>query len=115
MPTYEYECSRCSKLTSALRSVCDRFLPLSCPFCGANTSLVLSIFSISHNRNSNHVSTGPSSRPTGVRFESSTSATFRGCHFENLKTGIDAPADAMLDIDGCTFSNVEQPLKIRDE
>lgn len=119
MPTYEYECNICSRITSALRPIRDRLLPVSCPFCGSTTSFVLSSFSISHHMKSEPLArsmrVGQHSGPTGVHFAGKGGGTFKDCHFENLKTGISAPADATLDIDGCTFTNVEQPIQIRDE
>lgn len=119
MPTYEYECSSCSRITSALRPIRDRLLPVSCSFCGSATSFVLSSFSISHNMKSAPIDrsmrAGPHSGPAGIHFAGAGSGTIKDCHFENLKTGISAPADANLDIDGCTFTNVEQPIQIRDE
>lgn len=119
MPTYEYECNSCSKITSALRPIRDRRLPLRCPFCSAATAFVLSRFSISHHRKSapvtRPVSATSHSGPTGIHVTGSGGGSFKDCHFANLKTGISAPAGAKLDIDSCTFSNVEQPIKIRDE
>jgi len=119
MPIYEYECKACLRITSTLRPIRDRDLPLGCPDCGEATSLVLSSFSIPHSMKSPTVdksrSTNSHRGPTGVHIGPSAGASFKDCHFENLKTGISAPAGASVDVDGCTFSNVERPVEIRDE
>lgn len=119
MPMYEYECEACLRISEVLRSMSERNLPLTCPGCGGMTSLVLSSFSIFHSGKSEVVGkshrTNSSHGPTGVHIGPSGGATFKDCHFENLKTGISAPVGASVDIDGCTFNNVERPVEIRDE
>jgi putative FmdB family regulatory protein len=117
MPIYEYECKACSKISAVLRSIGERDLPLACPSCGGVTSFVLSSFSTPHSGKSEVArksrSASSTRGPTGVHIEPSGGATFKDCHFENLGTGISAPAGASVDIDGCTFSNVERPVEIR--
>ena len=118
MPIYEYECKACAKVSEVLRSIGERDLPLACPSCGGVTSFVLSGFSTPHSGKSevSRKSRSSSSRgSTGVHIEPSGGATFKDCHFEGLGTGISASAGASVDIDGCTFSNVEHPVEIREE
>ncbi len=119
MPIFEYECKACFRTSEILRAISERDLPLACPACGEATSLVLSSFSIPHSRKSEAIGKSHSSNssrgPTGVHIGPSGGATFKDCHFDNLKTGISAPAGASVDIDGCTFSNVDRPVEIRDE
>lgn len=124
MPIYQYKCNNCSRITDDLRSIRDRELPLNCPFCGATTSFVLSIFSICRHTKTarkpeplptKSASTKTASGPIGIDIHGSTSAIIKDCHFQNLGTGISAPASAKLDIVNPTFSNVNQPLEIRNE
>lgn len=119
MPIYEYECKACHGIREIIRAIRERDLPLACPTCGEATSLVLSSFSIPLARKSEAVGKSHSANlsrgPKGVHIGPSGGATFKDCHFENLKTGISVPAGASVDIDGCTFSNVDIPVEIRDE
>jgi len=119
MPIYEYKCKACPKINAVLRSIGERDLPLACTSCGGFTSFVLSSFSTPHSGKSEVArksrSASSTQGPTGVHIEPSRGVTFKDCRFENLGTGISAPAGANVDIDGCTFSNVERPVEIRKE
>jgi putative FmdB family regulatory protein len=119
MPIYEYQCEACLEISAVLRSIGERDLSMACPICGGVTSFVLSSFSISHSEKSvvtkESRSTNSARGPTAVHIGPSGGATFKDCHFENFGTGISTPARANVDIDGCTFSNVECPVEIREE
>ncbi len=44
MPMYEYKCEKCGIVFSELRRISERIDPISCPECGGEAAVILSMF-----------------------------------------------------------------------
>lgn len=109
MPFYEYQCDKCTTITTHLRSMSERHSPLSCPACGASTHLILSAFSTPH---SYEPAVEPQSKVESPQ-KPSGGMQLKNVHIENCNVGISLPAGAQVDMSSVTFKDVKTPVEIR--
>ena len=119
MPIYEYKCGSCSKVTDTIRPIRDRNAPISCRFCGAPATLILSTFSIVNqsNRSMDAKTKSDALDPElhQKRRGHDKGITIENVHIENANVGISVPAGAKLNLKGYTTKNVKKALEIRND
>jgi len=123
MPTYEYECIECGKVTALRQLIEHREKPPMCP-CGATTKRILSLFSTTASKTPlkyeerNHptkIDNKPRSGSTAIRISGAGNVRLKDNIISGFDTGISISRGAKADMDRNMFLNVRKDVEITDE
>jgi len=124
MPSYEYECIKCGKVTTFLRPIKNRNDSLICQ-CGAGTKRILSSFStitskgpIEHEGSSHAMKRKDKSSISGskaIRIDGAKNVSLKDNIISGFDIGISMSDGAKVKMKGNKFVNVRNPIEIRDK
>lgn len=124
MPFYEYECIKCGKVTTLLRSIKNRNDSVICQ-CSAGTKLVPSSFStitskdpIEHESSSHPMKREDESSISGstaLRLGRVKNVSLKNNIISGFDTGISMSPGAKVKMKENKFINVRNPIEIRDK